>query len=425
MISPDVSWLTALCPGRPRARLAALGVAVLMLAAGGARAQQAGGIGGTGIGQETGGIGGTGVGQETGGIGGTGIGQETGGIGGTGIRAPITGYGPIQRFGSVFVNGREYRVDAGTLVTIDGKPAPLAALRVGDMVLVRGLAEGAHGGVARGIAAWQAIIGPVSAVSATGTHITVLGQTIALGAAQPGVRVGAMVGISGQPMADGTWTAYRVTPLPAGQNFRLAAVVSAVGKTSVTFGGLTLQAAPAQLAGIGVGEPAVITGHIINGQPVLTTLTATPLTFGPPGTRVEIEGYFRAAGSGKLVGANGLVAQITGKVPPLSGERPMELVGRVSASGEIAGTIEAETMPDLPGQAEASGGEDAAPGGHNATTPDQGSTTHGTHNLEPPEAGEATEPEAPETGAPEIELPDPQTPEPDIDAPEVEPANSP
>ncbi|WP_297369153.1 DUF5666 domain-containing protein [Acidocella sp.] len=425
MISPDVLRRCPTGPRRSRALLAAVAAAALLLAAGGARAQETGGIGGTGIGQETGGIGGTGMGQETGGIGGTGIGQEAGGIGGTGIRAPITGYGPIQRFGSVFVNGREYRVGAGTLVTIDGKPAPLAALRVGDLVLVHGVAEGAHGGAARSITAWQAIIGPVGAVSANGTRITVLGQTVALGAAPPAVRVGAMVGISGQPRADGTWTAYRVTLLPPAQNFRLAAVVSAVGKTSITFGGLTLQASPAQLAGIRVGEPAVITGQITNGQPVLTALSANPLNFGPPGTRVEIEGYFQSAGSGKLVGSNGIVAQSMGKIPPLSGERPMELVGQVSASGEIAGTIEAEAMPDLPGQAEASGGGDATPGAHNATAQDQGGATHGTHNVEPPEASEATEPEAPETEAPEIELPDPQTPEPDIDAPEVEPASSP
>ena len=78
--------------------------------------------------QETGGIGGTGIGQETGGIGGTGITPETGGIGGTGLHkldVPIVGDGPIQAFGSVFVNGREYVVNSSTLVSIDGTPATL------------------------------------------------------------------------------------------------------------------------------------------------------------------------------------------------------------------------------------------------------------------------------------------------------------
>ncbi len=418
MTAPDAHFLYSFPPRAPRGLGAVLALSLALSAPVLAHAQETGGIGGTGIGQETGGIGGTGVGRDTGGIGGTGIGQETGGIGGTGISAPIAGYGPIQRFGSVFVNGREYRVDATTLVTIDGQPAPLAALRVGDMALVRGVAEGAHGGAARSISALQAIIGPVSAVSANGARITVLGQTVVLpqAASQPALRVGDMAGISAQRRADGTWAAYRVTRLPAGQNFRLQAAISALGKTSVTFGQLTLAAAPAQLAGMRAGEPVIATGQMANGRLVLASLTPHQIKFGPPGTRVEIESYFRSAGDGKLLGANGITAQSTGKTPPLSGLKPMELVGEVAASGEVTGMIEAEDLPDIPSQDEQHGGVEG--------TQEQGNT-RGARTLEPPETGEATEPEATETEAPEIELPDPQTPEPDIDAPEVESPSSP
>ncbi|MGC8808429.1 MAG: DUF5666 domain-containing protein, partial [Thiomonas sp.] len=76
-----------------------------------------------------GGIGGTGI--TRGGIGGTGI--SPGGIGGTGIVA----VGPIQRFGSIFVNGTEYALPAETRYQVDGHAASQQSLHLGDLVAVR------------------------------------------------------------------------------------------------------------------------------------------------------------------------------------------------------------------------------------------------------------------------------------------------
>ncbi len=396
-----------------------------------ARAQDAGGIGGTGIEQETGGIGGTGIGEETGGIGGTGIQRAPGGIGGTG--APIVGYGPIQRFGSVFVNGREYRIDADTLVTIDGHPATVASLRVGDIALVRGVAIGAHGGFARSIATWQAIIGPVSHVADGGHVITVLRQTVTLGTSvrPPRLRPGQVVGLSAQRLANGEWVAHRVTVLPPTHAFRLEAAVNTAGAGHVTIGRLTLRADPAQIAGLHAGERVVASGIIVNGHPVLTTLEPRPIQLGAPGTRVEVRNYFRSTGNGRLLAADGMEATERAGRQRLSGLYPVEVVGEIAENGEISATEVTPEVPSLP-QSEPPATK-AGPSG--STTKSSAAaevrtnegpagnpgTAHASGDVEPPEVGETPDTEAAEVEAPEIEVPSPQTPEPDIDAPEVEP----
>ncbi|HQT61195.1 DUF5666 domain-containing protein [Acidiphilium sp.] len=400
---------------RRRGLLLALLLGILPAAAG---AQEAGGIGGTGISHEAGGIGGTGVSRETGGIGGTGITHEPGGIGGTGIgraSAPIVGYGPIQRFGSVFVNNREYRITAGTLVTIDGQPATAAALRVGDMAIVHGVAEGAHGGIARSIATWQAIIGPVTHIAANGREITVLHQTVLLPRPVPGATLhpGQTVGISAQRQADGNWVASRVTTLPESRSFRLETTLGASPPGQARLGGLVLPARPGMLDGLHQGERVIATGTVIDGHPVLGTIVPRPLRLGAPGTRVEAVNFFRSAGNGRLVAADGMQAKAPAGVHRFDGLTRVEVIGELSEAGEITAT---DVTPELPEPPE-TGPSGGKPG-------EIGEPAHAAlpgHHLEPPEVGEAPEAETVEDSAPEIEVPNPQTPEPDIDAPEIEP----
>ena len=383
---------------------------------------------------EPGGIGGTGIvgGEETGGIGGTGIsGEETGGIGGTGVhRTPIIGLGPIQRFGSVFVNGREYAINGRTLVTVDGQPATLGALRVGDMALVHGIATGPHAGFAHAIAVWQSIVGPVGTVAPDRKSFTVLGQQVHLTRAVVTVRPGETVGVSGQRQADGTWVASRVTPLSPTPRFRLESTVAAVGHNSVTFHGLTLHAAPALLAGIQAGERVVASGVISGGTPRLRVLTPRPLQLGAPGTLVEVHNYFRSVAPGRLVAVDGMVA-IGAHGRELSGLEPVDVVGRLSATGSIEISelqlaipeLPTDTMPQDEPHASTPTGETGEHG--KAEPPDQANHTgdaEGATTVEPPEISEPGETPEPEVEPPEIQVPEPQAPEPDIDAPENEPA---
>ena len=403
----------------------------------GAQSGETGGIGGTGVrgaihGEETGGIGGTGVG-------GTGVRGESGGIGGTG--APIVGFGPIQRFGSVFVNGREYRVTGRTLVSIDGQPATVASLRVGDMAIVRGIATGRHRGFARFISTWQSIVGPVARVAPNGRRFTVLGQTVTAPAGTPGfgdIRPGVTAGVSAQRQANGTWIATNVTILPPSSRFRLETTVAAIRRDRVMLGGLSLQARPSVLADIHAGERVVATGTISDGRLSLTALTPRPISLGAPGTRVEMRNFFRSGGGGRLIAADGIEATGAPGGKMLSGLEPTEIDGRVEADGTIAIASISVDVPEQPVTTEQGGGRDGVPEIHEKSErsgavearepqaaqsePGESSTkAEPPRNVEPPEVSEPSEVNEPEIETPEIELPEQQTPEPDIDAPEVEP----
>ncbi|MHB8238014.1 MAG: DUF5666 domain-containing protein, partial [Acidithiobacillus ferrivorans] len=103
-----------------------------------------------------GGIGGTGI--HSGGIGGTGI--QPGGIGGTGI----TALGVIQRFGSIYVNGREYVLSPQTRYSVDGAAGTAKDLHLGDRVTVQAAADGRT--IAQEVRVEHAVIGRVTEVDA-------------------------------------------------------------------------------------------------------------------------------------------------------------------------------------------------------------------------------------------------------------------
>ena len=141
------------------------------------------GLGNTGIEMAQSGIGGTGIGSS--GIGGTGIeisdysdnGEKTiidnNELNGTGIIGLITG------FASICVNGIEIHYNKNTLVIMDGLPASISNLKIGQMVVVR--AESSDGkAIAQQIAILHATIGPVTHVNSATNEIKVLNQTIQL-----------------------------------------------------------------------------------------------------------------------------------------------------------------------------------------------------------------------------------------------------
>lgn len=277
--------------------------------------------------------------DETGGVGGTGITPEPGGIGGTGIKqgsTPIIGYGPIQAFGSVFVNNREYAINAHTLVSIDGAPANVAALRIGDIAHVQGLVTGPCKGFAQVISVTNAIAGPVSAVLANGRDIMVLGQRVTIaGAAVPPVRVGQFVEIAAKMRGDGTWSAHRITLLAQAQPVRLLASVVALGAGYVDVAGTRFAAAAPLTNGLKIGEHVLVTGQISPTGLQAVSITAAPVDLGAPGTRVEIESYFKPDGESRLVAPDGVTAQAGPGELQETGLIPVEISGRVDETGVI------------------------------------------------------------------------------------------
>lgn len=414
------------------------------------QADGTGGIGGTGIGPRRAPVI-TPAGGETGGIGGTGIGParrpavtpaggETGGIGGTGI-APhhvrIVGYGPIQRFGSVFVNGREYALTGQTLVTIDGSVATVAALRIGDIVKVRGVITGPHQGLALHVSVRHAIIGRVNAVVDHGTAFTVLGQKIVaatMGTPFMSLKPGEMVVVSAQRQADGNWAAQRVSVRPVDDKFRLEAKVSAVKPGVIVVAGTTIAAPKALLAGVQPGERVAVRGTVIGTQLRASDVTLRPIALGTNGTRIEVQNYFRSAGAGRIVAADGMVA--TGALPkmPLSGLKSVMIDGQITAPNRIAIQhidIDAAMAPDLAGvgaqrAAETGALEAQEPNGDVAepqTTPDGDVAAPDEVGppveIEPPEVNEPTVP-TPEVEPPEIEPPHIENPGSEVEPPEID-----
>ncbi|WMP18740.1 DUF5666 domain-containing protein [Thiothrix lacustris] len=98
----------------------------------------------------------------------------TGGIGGTGIAA-----GPITGFGSIFVNGVEYDIDAATL-TRNGQPATgQHEYRIGEYVVVKGTVNpDGLTGTATEVSFSNELEGTVTAETTDGVDIEIMGQVI-------------------------------------------------------------------------------------------------------------------------------------------------------------------------------------------------------------------------------------------------------
>ncbi len=161
------------------------------------------------------------------GLGGSGISSEDRGLGGSGIRAGIIGV--VTGFGSLCVNGYEVEIDETSVVTLEGHPATEADIHLGQLVVIE--ADQSEGKLrAASVDVRLAAMGPVSAVSADGKTLTVLGQTVRLAdmsaEAAEKVAPGDWVAVSGLRDANAVIEGTSVVRLPqAGTHAMVAGVV--------------------------------------------------------------------------------------------------------------------------------------------------------------------------------------------------------
>jgi hypothetical protein len=192
------------------------------------------------------------------GIGGTGApAVETAerGIGGTGVIGVVTG------FASVCVAGQEVALPPGVPMLVDGEPAQLDDLRVGQLVALQ--ASGPLGALqARQIAIQHAVIGPVQTVG-TGT-MTVAGPFVFVNGAV-GAAVGAKVGdwgaVSGLMQGGETIAATRIDPAPPGRVLVRGELISSYGTARIGALMLRLPLGPVPPA----GWPVIATGRLVDG----------------------------------------------------------------------------------------------------------------------------------------------------------------
>ena len=133
------------------------------------------------------------------GIGGTGVviqPPEDRGIGGTGV------IGTIREFGSIIVNDMRIAYSQYAMLEIDGEPAPLVDMRIGQVVQVVA-ASTAAGLETDRITIVNEVVGPITAVKKGA--LTVLGQTVSTRhIGDKGWKKGRWVAVSGLRQLDGT-----------------------------------------------------------------------------------------------------------------------------------------------------------------------------------------------------------------------------
>jgi hypothetical protein len=295
------------------------------------------------------------------GIGGTGITRGNDhGIGGTGI------VGIIQRFGSIYVNGERISYAADVPVLIDGQPASVKRLKIGQVARVVAV-PGANGTLStRRIDVWSEVAGRIEAVH--GGEVTVLGQRVAWTGGGNLRRVGANVAVFGLRRTDGVIVASLVEP-----HHGAASSVTGLlerGADGVRIGGLRLDGVEASL----VGQRVRAEGAVAQATMQVAQARADDFSDLAGASRLSIEAYVRRVGDNLQLGS-GYTARGASRFEPrsdarvvLNGTYDRSLGLQVDAVHSVGqsqgGSMQAPGAPDRsPGGVRGPAGGAGAPGG--------------------------------------------------------------
>jgi len=260
------------------------------------------GIGGTGLTPDGGdsGIGGTGKRPD-------GADDDDSGVGGTGIHAGDSGViGTITGFASICVDGAEIHYDAASAVRVDGQPASLASLAVGEVVAV--IASGAGSELyAQRIDVEHIVAGPLTRVASAGDEIEVLGQRVRilattrneLAAATTDVALGTVITVSGMRQPDGRIAA-SLLRRSDDSLARLSGPVTDVSANRLAVAGTEIDLASAGTA-LALGDEVRVVGRWANDRLIASGLTSIPrLPFDGRVARLQVEGFAAPAAGGAL-----------------------------------------------------------------------------------------------------------------------------
>ncbi|MGC8697809.1 MAG: DUF5666 domain-containing protein, partial [Halothiobacillus sp.] len=241
-----------------------------------------------------------------GGIGGTGVSfnANPGGIGGTGIIA----IGPIQRFGSIFVLGKEYHFTPQTRFLRDGQPSAEEAQQLGDWVTVQGHWQNDRW-VADQVDMTHAITGTIESIDSTNQRIRVLGQEIMFAPntqihAEPHhvalyfstLKVGDKVRLSAAPGRTGLWLATALVRLNQPSNavtLQLQGHIGAISpdRKQIQIEGEWFPIAGTIPPGLKINQAVIVRGQYRQDKPIISTIELIkPLNFAP-GQAIELFGY--------------------------------------------------------------------------------------------------------------------------------------
>lgn len=265
------------------------------------------------------------------GIGGTGgpslADRGIGGTGGTAIVGAITG------FGSVFVNGFEIENARVGTIQVDGEPAPISALRVGQVarLIARPIAGGL---IADAIAIEHEVIGPVERFAADGSFV-VAGQRIR---PLPGVRgdipvVGRSLAVSGFRSPAGEILASRLDNAAKGETLLTGKLVQAGGGSRIG-GAVILGARRMDLAGMRVRIRGQLSGRTL----IATSVVPAPLLELRPGLDRAVLQTITAPEAGGLQLGETLDARRGPALPNVPENQPVIIMLLANPDGSLTAT---------------------------------------------------------------------------------------
>ena len=282
----------------------------------------------------------------------------TGGGNVSGIQGSGIALGSITGFGSIFVNGIEWRTTSAQF-TIDGQSGGREdQLRIGKVVTVRGtLDSSGTAGSATTVDYSDSLEGPVSARNLAAGTLTVLGQTVRITGVTrfddnitprslEGIAVGDRVEVSGFTDATGAIVASYVEKKVSTAAFEITGAVSNLNTGSSTFSinALTVDYSAATISNgtLSAGALVEVKGATLLGNGALRA-TSVELKTGlgaRSGDLAELEGYLTRYASNADFDINGQ------RVSTDSTTR-FELNGQslaVNVKVEVEGTVNAGTQ---------------------------------------------------------------------------------
>jgi hypothetical protein len=277
------------------------------------------------------------------------LGEGDRGIGGTGV------IGTIRGFGSIVVNRLRIAYPAEAVVTVDGEPAKVGDLRIGQVVQVVATRvavqpDGADGGLVTGrIDVVSEVVGPVEAVAPG--RLVVLGQRVFTAGLTGEWVLGRRVAVSGLRRSDGIIVASLIEPRGPGLD-RVVGPVRRGERGVAMIGNLRLE-------GVGVpppGKRALVVGESENGSLRVTNAAFAGYPF-PPGLRqMSIEAYVGRVGAGIELGSGIAVAGRADASVPRTGSVRAVLTTRVARDDGLTverlrtedGSVPAEPPRDVP-----------------------------------------------------------------------------
>ena len=268
----------------------------------------------------------------------------------------ITTHGAITGFGNISINNVHYDAAAAT-VSMNGLPAMWADLQLGQVVTVKGrIYIGETTGIADSIRFDADAIGPVSAIDASNSTLTAMGQTILTDAdtvfssgidpdSYAGLTVGDTVQVSGFRDADGKLRATRLERADAVEE-QVVGRVSGINVATFRFtiNALTVDYSNALLIDLPGGEPGIgrrlkAVGTLEDGVFVAERLESAPDFTGSTGRRAQLAGFITRFNSPGDFEINGTAVSVEPTTRYANGDSDdLHLNARVIVDGDVGST---------------------------------------------------------------------------------------